>query len=53
VDCLWRSAGIVVELDGRAAHRRNRAFESDRLRDRRLHTIGIRPGADHFQANGC
>lgn len=42
-DCLWRSAGIAAELDGRAAHRRNRTFESDRLRDRRLTTIGLRP----------
>jgi hypothetical protein len=42
-DCLWRSLGIVVELDGRAAHRRNLTFESDRLRDRRLGAIGMRP----------
>ena len=42
-DCLWRSAGIAAELDGRAAHRRNRTFESDRLRDRRLSAIGLRP----------
>ena len=42
-DCLWRSARIAAELDGRAAHRRNLTFESDRLRDRRLTTIGLRP----------
>ncbi len=43
VDCLWRSAGIALELDGRAAHLRERSFERDRLRDRRLSAQGLRP----------
>jgi very-short-patch-repair endonuclease len=43
VDCLWRALGIALELDGRAAHLRERAFESDRLRDRQLSAIGLRP----------
>ena len=43
VDCLWRSAGVVVELDGRAAHARAEAFERDRERDASLTGIGLRP----------
>lgn len=36
VDCLWRSARLIVELDGRATHDIPTAFERDRARDRRL-----------------
>lgn len=36
VDFLWTRAGLVVELDGAAAHRTRAAFNADRLRDRRL-----------------
>ncbi len=36
VDCSWRAERVIVELDGRAAHLRERRFESDRIRDRRL-----------------
>lgn len=36
VDCLWRGARLVVELDSRKFHGNTRAFERDRLRDRRL-----------------
>src|SRR5206468_11827737 len=36
VDCLWRDQGLIVELDGRAAHDTARAFERDREKDRRL-----------------
>lgn len=43
VDCLWRDQRVVVELGGRAAHIRAAAFESDRLRDRRLTVAGWRP----------
>ncbi len=43
VDCLWRSEGVAVELDGRAAHARATAFESDRARDAALSAIGLRP----------
>jgi very-short-patch-repair endonuclease len=42
VDCLWREAGVVVELDGRAAHARTAAFEEDRSRDAALSAIGLR-----------
>jgi very-short-patch-repair endonuclease len=43
VDCLWRSEGVAVELDGRAAHARAGAFEEDRARDAALTAIGLRP----------
>lgn len=36
VDCIYRSAGIVVELDGRAFHSRQDQFKADRRRDRKL-----------------
>jgi hypothetical protein len=42
VDFLWREAGLVVELDGRAAHLTRRAFEEDRLRDAKLTVAGQR-----------
>jgi very-short-patch-repair endonuclease len=43
IDCLWREEGVVVELDGRAAHARSAAFEDDRRRDSALSAIGLRP----------
>ncbi len=43
VDCLWRKARLVVELDGRDAHGRRLAFEDDRARDRALVASGWRP----------
>jgi very-short-patch-repair endonuclease len=42
VDLLWRSAGLVVEVDGYAWHRGRRAFERDRLRDAELQAAGLR-----------
>ena len=42
VDFLWRGAGLVVELDGRAAHDTRRAFERDRMRDAELAVAGQR-----------
>lgn len=36
LDVVWREAGLAVELDGRRAHDTARAFEADRLRDRRV-----------------
>jgi very-short-patch-repair endonuclease len=42
VDFLWRQAGVVVELDGRAAHATAAAFERDRERDRVLQAAGWR-----------
>lgn len=43
VDCLWRRQRLIVELDGRAAHDTARAFESDRLKDRRLRVARWEP----------
>jgi hypothetical protein len=43
VDCLWLEHGVAVELDGRAAHGRSTAFESDRRKDSALSAIGLRP----------
>lgn len=43
VDCLWRSARLAVELDGRAWHSDAEAFETDRARDRALVAAGWRP----------
>jgi predicted transcriptional regulator of viral defense system/very-short-patch-repair endonuclease len=43
IDCLWREQRVAVELDGRAAHARIAAFESDRRKDAALNAIGLRP----------
>ena len=43
IDCLWREQRVAVELDGRAAHARITAFESDRRKDAALNAIGLRP----------
>ena len=43
IDCLWREQRVAVELDGRAAHARTTAFESDRRKDAALNAIGLRP----------
>jgi very-short-patch-repair endonuclease len=42
VDCLWREELFVAELDGRAVHGTDRAFENDRQRDRILLVEGWR-----------
>jgi very-short-patch-repair endonuclease len=42
VDCLWRDAGLVVELDSREHHLDAVAFETDRARDRALVAAGWR-----------
>jgi len=42
VDFLWTRAGLIVELDGLAAHTTRSTFNSDRLRDRRLWRRGFR-----------
>jgi very-short-patch-repair endonuclease len=42
VDCLWRAAALVAELDGHAYHGHAGAFESDRGRDRALVARGYR-----------
>jgi hypothetical protein len=41
-DCLWRAKRLAVELDGRAVHATQRAFERDRARDRAMHADGWR-----------
>jgi very-short-patch-repair endonuclease len=41
-DCMWRAQRLVVELDGRAVHGTDRAFEDDRQRDRILLAEGWR-----------
>jgi hypothetical protein len=43
IDCLWLEHGVAVELDGRAAHARTTAFESDRRKDSALSAFGLRP----------
>lgn len=40
-DALFRRAGVVVELDGKHAHRILSRFESDRVRDRKLRAHGL------------
>lgn len=42
VDCLWSEQRLVVELDGRAVHGTEMAFEGDRRRDRLLIAEGWR-----------
>jgi very-short-patch-repair endonuclease len=42
VDCLWRGARLIVELDGHAFHSTVEDFERDRARDRALTTAGWR-----------
>ena len=42
VDCLWRHERLALELDGRAVHARQAAFESEKLRDRQLLVEGWR-----------
>lgn len=41
-DCLWAEQRVIVELDGRATHGTDRAFEKDRERDRLLQAEGWR-----------
>jgi very-short-patch-repair endonuclease len=43
IDCYWPEHKLAVELDGRDAHERALAFESDRRRDAALSSIGLRP----------
>jgi hypothetical protein len=42
VDCAWRSARLVVELDSRKHHSDPSAFENDRRRDQALIAVGWR-----------
>jgi very-short-patch-repair endonuclease len=42
VDCLWAEQRLIVELDGRAVHGTEMAFEGDRRRDRLLVADGWR-----------
>jgi very-short-patch-repair endonuclease len=42
VDFLWRAHRLVVETDGREHHATLAAFESDRVRDADLATVGYR-----------
>lgn len=41
-DCMWRSARLIVELDGFETHGIRAVFESDRARDRALQVAGWR-----------
>ena len=41
-DCMWPEQRLLAELDGRAAHGTERAFETDRQRDRVLLVEGWR-----------
>jgi very-short-patch-repair endonuclease len=40
VDLAYPSRRLAVELDGKAAHHTDRAFEDDRVRDNRLRLAG-------------
>lgn len=42
IDCLWRPQRVAVELDSRAVHATDRAFQRDRSRDRILQAAGWR-----------
>jgi hypothetical protein len=42
VDCVWRGARLVVELDGHETHDRTAAIESDRRREMKLRRAGYR-----------
>ena len=42
LDCYWPELRLAVELDGRDAHAREMAFESDRRKDAALNAIGMR-----------
>lgn len=42
VDCLWRDAKVIVELDGRRYHDGRLALEGDRRRDNALMAAGWR-----------
>ena len=42
VDCLWTAQRLIVELDGRAVHGTDVAFEHDRRKDRLLMADGWR-----------
>lgn len=42
LDFVWTRVGLVVELDGLAAHTTRATFNADRLRDRRLWRAGLR-----------
>jgi very-short-patch-repair endonuclease len=42
VDCVWPAERLVVELDSRTFHDVADAFETDRVRDRRLEAAGWR-----------
>ncbi len=43
IDCFWPEHRLAVELDGRDAHERALAFETDRRKDAALTAIGLRP----------
>lgn len=43
VDCIWRERRIAAELDGRAFHDAQRAFDSDRARDLKLSAADWHP----------
>jgi very-short-patch-repair endonuclease/predicted transcriptional regulator of viral defense system len=40
-DCFWPDRGLIVELDGGAAHMTTHAFYADRIRDRKAHAAGL------------
>jgi Protein of unknown function (DUF559) len=42
VDCLWRDARLIVELDGHETHDVRAAIENDRRREMRLRRAGFR-----------
>ncbi|MHB8689874.1 MAG: hypothetical protein ACYDHH_01385 [Solirubrobacteraceae bacterium] len=43
VDMLWREQGVALELDGRDYHAAVEEFDRDRIKDRQLIRMGLKP----------
>jgi hypothetical protein len=43
IDMLWREQGVALELDGRDYHTAVEEFDRDRIKDRQLQLMGLKP----------